>query len=169
MSNIEIIDGNDIKADMTGSIMSRIKLAIARAQAYLEMGRTVHVKFTFNDSVTVTVAADSNSDLVYNTAAMQYRNPDRSASREVGPYPTQLTFDGDRAAKHQLIYRGACMAVQAYQLGEAGWVERVDADGEVYTNWYGLKTDWYVQSVDTAVVFLVPDAQFVRCPCPSHK
>lgn len=168
MSDIEIIDGNDIQADI-GSIMSRIKLAIARAQAYLEMGRPAHVKFTFNDSVTVTVAAKSDSDLIYNTAAMQCYRPNKSVLGEVGPYPADLVFEWDKSETYQLILDKECVSVWAYQLEQDGWVERVNETGDVFTNWYAFRTDWYVKDCNSARVIIVPNAEWLLCPCPSHK
>lgn len=164
MPDVELIDGNDILADASGTVMPRIELAIARAREY---DRPVWVWFTFNITK-VTVAADSDPVLLYNTIAVQGFNPNKSAAREVGPYPAQLTFDESKAQSYRLIWRKKCVAVRAYQLDLPGWVERIDSDGEPFTNWYGFPTNWYVKDPDAGTIFIVPHDEFTLCPCSDH-
>lgn len=167
MSDIEIINGNDIQAKMSGTITTRIEAAIARAREYQDMGRLVHVRFTFN-AIIVTVAADSDPNLVNNTAMMQTYRPDKSVPGTVGPYPASLVFEAGKAAPYQIIVGKECLSVQAYQLDGDGWMEQINEDGDV-RDWYGFTGDWYVKDSGSARIFRVADAEFVRCPCPSHK
>ena len=164
MSDIEIIDGNDILKDRICGVHEVIELAIARANEY---DRPAHVKFTFN-AIIITVAADSDLILVTNTVRMQGYRPDKSVPGEVGPYPAMLTFDGDKAKPYGRIVGEECLPVLAYQLDEDAWMERVDEEG-TFTNWFGFAGDWYVKNVNDPKVDRVADADFVKCPCPSHK
>lgn len=123
------------------------------------------VRFVFVDTE-ITVAADSNIELIAETY-WECEETEGTCGK-IGPYPAILTFDESKAQSYRLIWRKKCVAVRAYQLDLPGWVERIDSDGEPFTNWYGFPTNWYVKDPDAGTIFIVPHDEFTLCPCSDH-
>ena len=103
------------------------------------------IRFMSND-IEITVAADSNIELIAETYWEYDCLPD-DKSGKIGPYPAMLTFDDTKArpyrVAHWVTQREETM--QAYQLGEEGWVETTDIRGALCVDSYGIASDWYVK------------------------
>ena len=102
------------------------------------------VRFMFVDTE-ITVAADSDIELIAETY-WEYEETEGTCGK-IGPYPAILTFDESKAQPYQLANWATLQyeTVQAYQLGQEGWVETTDIRGTLCVVTFGAATDWHVK------------------------
>lgn len=136
------------------------KRAIARAK-----GENCLVEFTSAGGVHVTVAGDSDPELIAGTIDVQFSSANPGA-RVVEPHPKTLVFDKSKANLYRprsSKYTRTTNAVMAYRVRERGWIRctKVQNDKLVPGGYrYLFVGDWLWQDEVTGAVGYSLQSQF---------